>query len=153
MVSSDSDIAKFLQGTLRAQLPELDSHVPVDSPDQLCAPDLCQCHPAYSVLRRWQTLLKKQLSEHAVKPGSFLVFSSSAFPETVSFVLGVVLERPSVHMLIRATLLEHELRYDVRDGLPIIQSDRQLFQEMLSKSLHVPALRSSRKTAVLLHFD
>ena len=89
-------------------------------------------------------MFKKTLSGKGVKPGALLMFTSSAFPEAFTFVLGVVLEKPSVHMLMAVSLLEDELRYDVTEGLPHILSEQQLFQDLLSKAgrvtdIHVDA--------------
>ena len=131
VATSDGDIAKHLEDTLHSALPELDGPAVSSTSKPRCLPDLCHSHSSYNLVRRWQTAFKKHLSDEGVRPGALLVFTSNAFPEAHTFFLGVVLERPSVHALMSAELVDNEARILVNGGLPCVQTERALFQQLL----------------------
>ena len=70
-----------------------------------------------------------------MRPGSLLMFTSGVFQEAYTFLLGVVLERPSVHTLMGVNLLGNdEVGILLTEGLPSILTERQLFQELLARA-------------------
>lgn len=60
------------------------------------------------------------------------MFTSDAFPDAFTFLLGAVLERPSVHTLMAVAFESGEVQLQVENGgVFVIKSDRQLLLEFL----------------------
>ena len=132
MASSDTDIASFLNGTLHEPL--LRSDLEDDSLGVLedrCPVGCCRRSDHFSDIETWRKRFKSHLEASSVKPGSLLMFGSTSFPDAFTFILGVVVKRPSLHMLMKVSLSENEARFELVHGAPVVLSEREVFLQLL----------------------
>ena len=132
--TSDQDIGRFLEQSLHKPLAG-DTPECCEDPASYCFQGFCEQHASHQVVELWRKRFKWHLEHKNVKSGALLVFSSSSFSNTFCYVLGVVLKRPSLHMLLRVTVLEDEVQFELQNGVPVIQSEREVLLHLAGESI------------------
>lgn len=121
--ADDEDISQWLDGTLHAPIvpTSLESYISeehnadlseVEVHDAPCQYFVCQRDPHYKQMEQLVKSLSWKFEEHAVCPGSLLLFSvpsRAGLTDSVQHprILGVSVKKPKCHMLLRVAL-EHD---------------------------------------------
>lgn len=133
VLSSDQDVSNHLSETLHRSLDPICSESHGHSVYEPCPFFQCRKDPCFESVRKLEACFKYNLVENKVTPGMLLVFSSAQCVESHACFLGVVLKKPSVHMLAEASITDenqvNEVQLALALGAPKVLTSQQLFSQ------------------------